>query len=101
MYKKEYKDSHARVCLSRLTRVLDMDILEDLQQLEYTGNVTRNLEIESNLKPHRTFFSQSSEKINKIISRKGRILIYYYIPVIRDILLAMRSAAGSENCRLS
>lgn len=71
MYKKECKDSHARVCLSRLTRVLDINMLEDLQQLEHTGNVARNLEIESNLKPQRSFFSKSSEKINKIMNRKG------------------------------
>lgn len=72
MHKKECKDSHARVCLSRLTRVLDMDILEDLQELEQTGNVSRNLEMESNLKRHRTFFTKSSEKINKMMNRKGR-----------------------------
>lgn len=71
MHKKDYKDSHARVCLSRLTRLLDMDILEDLQQLEYTGNVTRNLEIVTTVKPHRSFFSKSTEKLNKIMSRKG------------------------------
>lgn len=71
MHKKDYKDSHARVCLSRLTRLLDMDILEDLQQLEYTGNVTRNLEIVTTVKAHRSFFSKSTEKLNKIMSRKG------------------------------
>lgn len=75
MYKKECKDSQARVCLSRLTRILDIDMLEDLQQLEHTGNVARNLEIESSLKPQRSFFSKSSEKINKIMSRKGEKLV--------------------------
>ena len=76
MHKKEFKDSHARVCLSRLTRVLDMEILEDLQQLEHTGNVTRNLEIESKLKPApRSFFSKSTEKLNKIMSGKGRRVV--------------------------
>ena len=71
MYKKECKDSHARVCLSRLTRILDINMLEDLQQLEHTGDVTRNLELESIFKPQRSFFSKSSEKINKIMNRKG------------------------------
>ena len=74
MYKKECKDPHARVCLSRLTRVLDINMLEDLQQLEHTGNVARNLEIDSNFKPQRSFFSKSSEKINKIMNRKGKDL---------------------------
>ncbi|XP_020605970.1 rho GTPase-activating protein 19-like [Orbicella faveolata] len=76
MYKKECKDSHARVCLSRLTRVLDINMLEDLQQLEHTGNVARNLEIDSNFKPQRSFFSKSSEKINKIMNRKGSHKIF-------------------------
>ena len=71
MYKKDSKDCHARVCLSRLTRILDMAMLEDLQQLEHTGDVARNLEIDSNMKPQRSFFYKSSEKINRIISRKG------------------------------
>ncbi|XP_078354398.1 rho GTPase-activating protein 19-like [Oculina patagonica] len=76
MYKKECKDAHARVCLSRLTRILDINMLEDLQQLEHTGNVATNLEIESNLKPQRSFFSKSSEKINKIMNRKGNHKIF-------------------------
>lgn len=48
-------------------------MLEDLQQLEYTGDVARNLKIEINSKPaaQKSFFFKSSEKINKIISRKG------------------------------
>ena len=60
--------------MSRLTRVLDINMLEDLQQLEHTGNVARNLEIDSNFKPQRSFFSKSSEKINKIMNRKGKDL---------------------------
>lgn len=76
MYKKECKDSHARVCLSRLTRVLDINMLEDLQQLEHTGNVARNLEIDSNFKSQKSFFSKSSEKINKIMNRKGSHKIF-------------------------
>ena len=58
--------------MSRLTRVLDINMLEDLQQLEHTGNVARNLEIDSNFKSQKSFFSKSSEKINKIINRKGK-----------------------------
>ena len=77
MYRKECKDSHDRVCLSRLTRVLDINMLEDLQQLEHTGNVARNLEIDSNLKPQRSFFSKSSEKISKIMNRKGENLLQW------------------------
>jgi len=50
-------------------------MLEDLQQLEHTGNVARNLEIDSNLKPQRSFFSKSSEKISKIMNRKGEDLL--------------------------
>jgi len=53
-----------------------MDILEDLQELEQTGNVSRNLEMESNLKRHRTFFTKSSEKINKMMNRKGNHKIF-------------------------
>ena len=75
MNKKDFKDSHAKVCLSRLTRILNLDMLEDLQQLEHTGNVSRNLEVETNLKPHRSFFSKSSDKINKIMNRKGKHFI--------------------------
>ena len=47
-------------------------MLEELQQLEHTGDVARNLEIGSNSEPaQKSFFYKSSEKINKIISRRG------------------------------
>lgn len=94
MYKKECKDAHARVCLSRLTRILDINMLEDLQQLEHTGNVATNLEIESNLKPQRSFFSKSSEKINKIMNRKGEK------PTVSQNI-ALLTNAFSKNCELS
>lgn len=77
MSKKDSKDSHARVCLSRLTRILEITMLEELQQLEHTGDVARNLEIESNSEPaQKSFFYKSSEKINKIISRRGSHKIF-------------------------
>lgn len=82
MSKKDSKDSHARVCLSRLTRILEITMLEELQQLEHTGDVARNLEIESNSEPaQKSFFYKSSEKINKIISRRGEKSLIEWVPI--------------------
>ena len=80
MSKRETRDPYATVCLSRLTRVLDLDVLEVFQSLEDSGFVLSNLAVEAKFKPHRSFLAKSSEKLNKIINRKGKwmtIHLYY------------------------
>ena len=79
MSKKDTRDPYAAICLSRLTRLLDLDILEDLQELEDSGNVIKNLELENQWKPNRSFIAKSTEKINKMISRKGKFLIVIFV----------------------
>jgi hypothetical protein len=73
MSRKDTRDPYAAICLSRLTRILDLDILEDLQELEDTGNVIKNLELENQSKPNRSFIAKSTGKINKMISRKRKL----------------------------
>lgn len=80
MSKRETRDPYATVCLSRLTKVLDLDVLEVFQSLEDSGFVLSNLAVEAKFKPHRSFLAKSSEKLNKIINRKGKwmtIHLYY------------------------
>ena len=72
MNKKESKDPYTTVCLSRLTRILDLDVLEDLQEVEESGNVAKNLDIESSSKINQSFFSRSSKKLNRIISKRSK-----------------------------
>ncbi|XP_032221924.2 rho GTPase-activating protein 19 isoform X1 [Nematostella vectensis] len=70
MSKNDARDPYGSICLSRLTRILDLKMLEDLQELENSGNVAKNLELERHFKPHRSFLEKSTEKFNKIIHRK-------------------------------
>lgn len=73
MSKKEAKDPHAVVLIRRLLQIIDLGMIEDLQEAEQTMNVSRNLEIASDLgtKKGKNFFSRSSEKINKILHKSG------------------------------
>ena len=72
MSKKDTQDPYAAICISRLTRLLDLDILEEIQELEDAGNVMKNLEFENQSKPNRSFLAKSTEKFNRIISRKRK-----------------------------
>lgn len=72
MNKKDTRDPYASICISRLTRLLDLDVLEDIQELEDAGNVIKNLELENQSKPNRSFIAKSTEKINKIIHRRRK-----------------------------
>lgn len=72
MNKKDSRDPYASICISRLTRLLDLDVLEELQELEEEGNVIKNLELETQPKPNRSFLAKSTEKINRIIHRKRK-----------------------------
>ena len=75
MSKREAKDPHAVVLIRRLLQVIDLGMIEDLQGAEQTLNVSRNLEIASDLgtKKGKNFFSKSSEKINKILHKSGEL----------------------------
>ncbi|XP_046850221.1 rho GTPase-activating protein 19-like isoform X2 [Xenia sp. Carnegie-2017] len=78
MSKKEGKDSYAVIVISKLLRIIDLEMIEDLQEAESTKNVSRNLEIAGNLasRKGKNFFSKSSERINKILHKSGSSPIF-------------------------
>ena len=75
MSKKEGKDSYAVIVISKLLRIIDLEMIEDLQEAESTKNVSRNLEIAGNLasRKGKNFFSKSSDRINKILHKSGKL----------------------------
>lgn len=75
MNKREAKDPNAVVLIRRLLQLIDLGMIEGLQTAEQTTNVSRNLEIAGDLrtKKGKNFFSKSSEKINKILQKSGRL----------------------------
>ena len=80
MNKKECKDPYTTLCLSRLTRILDLEMLEDLQEVEESGNVAKNLEIvSSSTCAHQSFLSKSSQKLNKLINKRSKFSMFWFI----------------------
>ena len=71
-------DPISRLCVGRLTKLLDLHSLEDLRILEEQGYASQNLDIEEHLpaastsyQEEKTGISKQLKKLFKILAKKG------------------------------
>lgn len=78
MNKKESKDPYTTLCVSRLTRILDLEVLEDLQEVEESGNVAKNLEIDDSSSCIQQVLFKSSQRLNKVTNKRSKLFIFLF-----------------------